>query len=91
MTDIVLRDIDAVLADRIKRIAEARGWTVHQTILHVLEQGLHVSEGDGKLRFESSEADVLQAAIAAMEHVPDDPGFSLIGRAPKPDDESEES
>ena len=82
MTDIVLRDIDSVLADRIKRVGEARGWTVHQTILHLLEQGLHVIEGDGKLRFENREADVLQAAIAALEQVPDDPGYSLIGRAP---------
>ncbi|MEP6633760.1 MAG: hypothetical protein ABJA62_06075 [Luteimonas sp.] len=82
MTDIVLKDIDPVLADRIKRVATARGWTMSQALLELLEQGLHTSEGDGAVRFDNSEADVLQAAIAALEAAPDDPGFSLIGRAP---------
>lgn len=80
MPDIVLRDIDPILADRIKRISDQRGWPLSQTLLELLEQGLHVVEGDGAARFDSSEADVLQAAIAAMEGVPDDPGFALIGR-----------
>ena len=42
MTDIVLKDIDAVLADRIKRVADQRGWGRAKTLLHLLEQGLHV-------------------------------------------------
>lgn len=79
MTDLVLRDIDTVLAARIRRVAETNGWTVHQTILHLIERGLFASEG-GALRFDSAESDVMQAAIAALEGVPNDPGFSLIGR-----------
>ena len=91
MTDIVLKDIDAVLADRIKRVADQRGWSVPKTLLHLLEQGLHTYEGDGTVRFDNSEADVLQAAIAALESVPDDAGFSLIGRAlPAPDEPQED-
>jgi len=79
MTDIVLKDIDAVLADRIRRVAEQRGWSVPKTLLHLLEQGLHTYEGDGTVRFDNSEADVLQAAIAALEGIPDGT-YSLIGQ-----------
>lgn len=79
MTDIVLKDIDAILADRIKRVADQRGWSVPKTLLHLLEQGLHVYEGDGTVRFDNSEADVLQAAIAALEGIPDGV-YSLIGQ-----------
>lgn len=79
MTDLVLRDIDPVLAERIRRVSEANGWTMHQTILHLIERGLYASDG-GALRFDSKESDVLQSVIAALEGVPNDPGFSLIGR-----------
>ena len=79
MTDLVLRDIEPILAARIRRVAETNGWTIHQTILHLIERGLFASEG-GALRFDSAESDVMQAAIAALEGVPNDPGFSLIGR-----------
>ena len=81
MTDIVLRDIDSVLAERIARVADAHGWSQPQALLHVLERGLHACEGDGSLGLAEQEARVLQAAIQAMEHVPSDPGFALIGRA----------
>ena len=79
MTDIVLRDIDEVLLDRIQRAADKRGWTVSRTLLHLLEQGLYAAEGDGRLSFDNSEADVLQQAISALEGVPDGV-FSLIGQ-----------
>jgi hypothetical protein len=79
MTDLVLRDIDTVLAERIRKVAQTNSWTVHQTILHLIERGLYASEG-GALRFDGAESDVLQSVIAALETVPNDPGFSLIGR-----------
>lgn len=79
MTDLVLRDIDPMMAERIRKVSEANGWTMHQTILHLIERGLYASEG-GALRFDSKESDVLQSVIAALETVPNDPGFSLIGR-----------
>ena len=79
MTDLVLRDIDPVLAERIRKVAQTNGWTVHQTILHLIERGLYASEG-GALRFDGSESDVMQSVIAALETVPNDPGFALIGR-----------
>ncbi len=80
MTDIVLRDAAPVLVDRIRRVAQARGWELSQAMLYLLEQGLHVYEGDGSVHLDTSEADALQAAIAALEQVPSDPGFAAIGR-----------
>ena len=95
MTDLVLRDIDPLLAERLKRLGEARGWAVHDTLLRVLEQGLHACEGHGPVHLEANEAGALEAAIAAMEQVPSDPGFALIGRAgappPPPADEPDQS
>ena len=85
MTDIVLKDADPILVDRIRRVADARGWTVSRALQHLLEQGLHVVEGDGSVRFDNAEADVLQAAIAALEQVPNDPGYAAIGRVAKDD------
>ena len=82
MTDIVLRDIDAVLADRIRRIADAHGWSLADALMRLLEQGLHACEGELGARLDQEERDVLQAAILALEGVPDDPGLALIGRAP---------
>lgn len=87
MTDIVLKDIDAILADRIRRVADQRGWSMPKTLLHLLEQGLHSYEGDGAVRFDNSEADVLQAAIAALEKIPD-ATYSLIGQVGPDEDRS---
>lgn len=81
MTDIILRDIDATLAERIRLIGDAHGWSMPDTLLHLLEYGLHACEGDGKARLDGAERDILGAAIQALEGVPDDPGFALIGRA----------
>ena len=80
MTDIVLRDADPILVDRIRRVAAARGWEMSHAMQYLLEQGLHVYEGDGSVRFDNAEADVLQSIIAALEQVPDDPGYASIGR-----------
>ena len=84
MTDIVLRDADPILIDRIGRVAQARDWTMAHAMQYLLEQGLHVYEGDGSVRLDTSEADALQAAIAALEGVPSDPGYASIGRVPRP-------
>jgi hypothetical protein len=94
MTEIVLRDIDPVLADRIRRVADARRWDLPQTLLYVLEQGLYAVEADMNVRFSDTDSDALRAAIAALEGVPNDPGFSLIGRverAPEPESPSVDS
>ena len=84
MTDIVLRDIDPLLFERIRRIGEARGWDMPATLLQVLSHGLEGFEGGAAPVFADAESHALEAAIAALEHVPDDPGFALIGRAQAP-------
>lgn len=75
MTDLVLRDIDPILAERIRRVGVARGWTQHETILRLLEQGLFASEHEVRGGFESTEVDALAAAIAALKEVPAGKGF----------------
>ena len=75
MTDLLLRDIDPILADRIRRVSVARGWTQHETILRLLEQGLFASEHEVRGGFEESEADALAEAIAALKEVPAGKGF----------------
>lgn len=80
MIDIVLKDADPVLVDRIKRVADSRGWPLPRALLYLLEQGLHVYEGDGSVRLDNAESDALAAAIAALEGVPDDGGYAMIGR-----------
>ena len=94
MTDIVLRDIDAVLADRIRLIAEAHGRDMPRTLLRLLELGLQAVERDGAVALADHEASVLEAALKALEQVPSDPGFALIGRAepvPPPPEEPDQS
>ncbi len=70
MTDLLLQDIDAILAERIRRVAAARGWTQHETILRLLEQGLFACEQEVRGGFEDQEVDALAAAIAALKEVP---------------------
>ena len=82
MTDLVLRDIDAVLADRIRHLAQVRGWEIHQTLQTLLEQGLYACESGMDVHFDDRESLALTEAIAALEKVADDEGFGLIGRAP---------
>ena len=81
MTDIVLRDIDPALQARIERVARARGWDVPGALARLLETGLESVEAALAPDLDGREADVLVGAIAAMERMPDDPGFALIGRA----------
>lgn len=70
MTDLVLRDIDPVLVDRIRRISMARGWTQHQTVVNLLEQGLFASEHEVHGGFQHPEVDALADAIAALKQLP---------------------
>ncbi|MDB6164292.1 MAG: hypothetical protein JWL98_1724 [Xanthomonadaceae bacterium] len=81
MTDIVLHDIDPRLHERIATIGRLRGWDIAETLLQVLEHGLEAFDSDAAAILADNEISVLEAAIAALEHVPNDPGFAMIGRA----------
>ena len=82
MTETVLIDIDPLLLERVRRVSAAHGWGQQQALIHLLEHGLFACEAELKARFDDSDAQALQEAIAALEQIQDDPGFSLIGRAP---------
>ncbi len=75
MTDIVLKDIDPLLAERIRRIAVARGWNMHDTLFNLIEQGLFHCEVEVRSGFDDGEVDALTAAINALKEVPAGKGF----------------
>ena len=80
MTDLILRDIEPTLLDRLKRLAIARGGNLEDALRLLVDRGLACSN-DSEDELDDNHARVLQAAIAALESVPSDPGFALIGRA----------
>jgi hypothetical protein len=80
MTETVLIDIDPLLLERIRRVSAAQDWGLQQALVHLLEHGLFACEAELKARFDDSDAQALQEAIAALEQIQDDPGFALIGR-----------
>jgi hypothetical protein len=94
MPDLILRDIEPTVLTRVTRWADARGWSVDAAVVWLLERGLVRSSEVTDL--EEFDARVLREAIAALEQVPSDPGFALIGRpipepprpAPEPPDQS---
>lgn len=75
MADVVLRDVDPLLFERIRRVAVARGWTYEQTCWVLLEQGLLSSELEVRSGFGDPEVDALSAAIAALQAMPAGQGF----------------
>ncbi len=70
MTDLLLKDIDPALARRILGLAEARGWSQHFTILNLLEHGLGALEAETRRGFDTTEAEALSRAIAALQELP---------------------
>ncbi|VXB08710.1 conserved hypothetical protein [Luteimonas sp. 9C] len=79
MTEVVLRDLDPALLERINAYADTQGWGQARTLRFLLEQGLRASIGDERSTFDPAEDGVLAAAIGALEQIPDDT-FALIGR-----------
>jgi hypothetical protein len=82
MTDIVFRDLDPSLLERLNRVAAANGWPPDEAVRQVIEHGVQALELAATLRLSEREESALRSAIDAMEGVADDPGFALIGRLP---------
>jgi hypothetical protein len=80
MTDLVLRDIDPAIAERIKRLSDMRGWSMHVTLETLLHRGLQACESGLHVHFNDRESDALEKAISEMERVADDSGYGLIGQ-----------
>jgi hypothetical protein len=81
MTPFALDALDPVLADRLRKLAGARGWSESEALLRVVERGLPAIEADVPASLEDEEADALRAAIAALEQIPTD-AFAAIGKLP---------
>jgi hypothetical protein len=70
MAEVILRDIDPLLLERIRRLAVARGWTREYTCTVLLEQGLFASEHEMSHGFGNVEVDALSEAIHALQALP---------------------
>jgi hypothetical protein len=79
-----MADLDLVLAQRLERLATARGWTEEEALARAVERGLASLEVEDAKTLAEEEADVLKAAIAALEEIPTD-AFAAIGKAPPGD------
>jgi hypothetical protein len=65
--DILVRNIEEVVADRIKMIARERQWTINDVILHLLHEGLGFVSGDESFRREMHDIALLAGAWDARE------------------------
>ena len=98
MPDILIRNIEEVVAERIKAIARERNWTINETILHVLKQGLGFEGEDIFHRemhdiavlagtWDSSETAAFRSAVEAFEKRDGQPLFTWddqdAGKPPK--------
>ncbi|GAB2499052.1 hypothetical protein GCM10027084_10370 [Pseudoxanthomonas sangjuensis] len=69
MADLILKNIDPVLNERILRLSVARRWDARETVIRLLEQGLLVIENEVHGNFDNDEASALSEAIAALKQV----------------------
>ena len=76
-----MAELDLLLAQRLERLATRRGWTEEEALVQAVERGLMALEAEGATDLAADEADVLKAAIAALEQIPTD-SFAAIGKAP---------
>lgn len=83
MADLILRDADPDLIERVKRLADLRDCSVQKALVFLLDRGLRAAHPTAGAPA-ALDARVLAEAISALEQVPDDPGFALIGRAATP-------
>ncbi|MDX2298199.1 MAG: hypothetical protein NW204_00585 [Xanthomonadaceae bacterium] len=85
MADILLRDVDNGMVERVKQIARERGWPIHDVLLHALKQGLGIIEpeppkepGDiARLAgsFEDTETRAFDEALRALKQLEDDRAY----------------
>lgn len=83
MPDILVRQIDEAVAERIKELALARKWSLNDVILHALRHGLGLAGGDPftareielgrstSAGLDAGEDRAFSEAVAAMREVPD--------------------
>jgi hypothetical protein len=87
MTDILIREVDDAIAERLRQIAVERNWPVNQVILHALRLALGLG-GEELVRrdrqdiahlrgtWNPGETAAFREALSAFEHVDGRPLFS---------------
>ena len=86
MPDILVRNIEDVIADRIKAIARERNWSINEVILHVLRHSLGLGGEDIVRReiqdiaalggtWDSRESAAFRTALEAFERIDGTPLF----------------
>lgn len=89
MPDILIRNIEEVIAERIKAIAREREWTINDVILHLLRQSLGLGDDDIFRRemhdiaviggtWDSRETKAFRSAVEAFEQLEGQPLFESI-------------
>lgn len=81
MSPFAFDAINPALADRLRKLAGARGWSESEAMMKVIERGLPAVEAELPATLEEAEADALRSAIAALEQIPADT-FAAIGKVP---------
>jgi len=85
--DILVRNIDEPLADRIKAIAREREWSINDVILHALRHSLGLVDEDLVHRemhdiaviggtWDSRETSAFRSAVEAFERIDGQPLFT---------------
>ncbi len=75
MPDLLVKDIDSEIAERIKRMARDRGWPINDVVLSLLRQALGMEKPEPPLpgdiarltgTWEDEESRALKEAIEAL-------------------------
>jgi hypothetical protein len=85
--DILIRNIEEIVAERIKAIARERDWSINEVIIHLLKRGLGFEADDIFHRemhdiavlagtWDSRETAAFRNAVEAFEQVDGQPLFS---------------
>jgi len=95
MTDILIREIDEAIAERVRQIAIEKNWPVNEVIVHALRYALGLGGEDlcrrdrqdiATLRgtWNSGETAAFREALKAFERVDGQPLFSEHEAEPAP-------
>lgn len=91
--DILVRNIEETLAERIKTIARERNWSLNDVILHILRQGVglggedlanQVTQDIAMLSgtWDATESAAFRSAVDAFESLESGPSFEPPPRKP---------
>jgi hypothetical protein len=101
--DILVRNIEDAIAERIKAIAREREWSINDVVLHLLRQSLGLGLGEDDIfhremhdiaviggTWDSRETKAFRSAVEAFEQIEGQPLFESVPTPDekKPDDQT---